>query len=297
MPQTPPQQPHTPQQPPPALNEAIAGAAAGVAGCVLGFPLDTIKARLQTSHGSGGVASIVRSIAAADGARGFYRGIASPMLSMTVLNTLSFRSWAAARELCGLPHAGSPSDTAAPPGSAAQRFVAGALVAPGVTLLSTPFELVKVQLQLDKAKRFQGAWHAGQQIYQQAGLRALWLGGNINLVREGLFLGVYFWLYEQARYELVHAGVAPGFAVPVAGGLSGAAAWVVSFPLDSIKNNVQGQKLELLATPQRLRTTAVATAVRALQALHRAPACGPGPHALHADDNAPRSPCLAAAVA
>ena len=203
------------------------------------------------------------------------------MLSMTVLNTLSFRSWAAARELCGLPHAGSPSDTAAPPGTAAQRFVAGALVAPGVTLLSTPFELVKVQLQLDKAKRFQGAWHAGRCIYQQAGLRALWLGSSINLVREGLFLGVYFWLYEQARYELVHAGVAPGLAVPVAGGLSGAAAWVVSFPLDSIKNNVQGQKLELLATPQRLRTTAVATAVR-LRASPAAPCLCNAPHAISA---------------
>ena len=250
--------------PPAALDEAVAGAAAGVAGCLLGFPLDTVKTRLQTqSQGSArSVGSVIRSIAQKEGAKGFYRGFTSPLLSMTVLNTLSFRSWNAGRELCGLPHAPAPSDLAPPAGSATQRFVAGALVAPGVTLLSTPFELVKVQLQLDKAKRFEGAWHAARAVVAQGGVRALWLGAPVNLVREGLFLGVYFWLYEESRWHLTHAGVAPGLAVPVAGGLSGAAAWVVSFPLDSIKNNVQGQKLELLGTPQRLRTAAVAATVR-----------------------------------
>ena len=248
--------------PPAALDEAVAGAAAGVAGCLLGFPLDTVKARLQTGHGAT-VGGVVRAISKEGSyGRGFYRGFASPLISMTVLNTLSFRSWNAGRELCGLPHAPPPNDPAPPAGSATQRFVAGALVSPGVTLLSTPFELIKVQLQLDKAKRYDGAWHAARAIYAQGGVRALWLGAPVNLVREGLFLGVYFWLYEESRWHLTHAGVAPGLAVPVAGGLSGAAAWVVSFPLDSIKNNVQGQKLELLGTPQRLRTSAVAATVR-----------------------------------
>lgn len=201
--------------PPAALDEAIAGAAAGVAGTLLGFPLDTVKARLQCGNARNSVSSVVRSIAAADGARGFYRGVASPLLSMTLLNTLSFRSWAAAREACGLPH--HPGDAGAPAGSLAQRFAAGALVAPGVTLLSTPFELVKVQLQLDKRHRFAGAGACARAIAAEGGLRALWLGAPVNLVREGLFLGVYFTGYEQARYELVHAGVAPGLAVPLAG--------------------------------------------------------------------------------
>lgn len=41
-------------------------------------------------------------------------------------------------------------------------------------------------------------------------------------------------------------------AVPVAGGISGAAAWFLSYPLDCIKANIQGQRLDQLATKPRL---------------------------------------------
>ena len=56
--------------PPAALDEAVAGAAAGVAGCLLGFPLDTVKTRLQTqTQGSArSVGSVIRSIAQKEGA-------------------------------------------------------------------------------------------------------------------------------------------------------------------------------------------------------------------------------------
>ena len=74
-----------------ALDEALAGAAAGVAGTVLGFPLDTLKARLQTGRASGGALGTAVAIARSEGARGFYRGIASPLVSMTFLNTLCFQ--------------------------------------------------------------------------------------------------------------------------------------------------------------------------------------------------------------
>jgi solute carrier family 25 carnitine/acylcarnitine transporter 20/29 len=186
-----------------AFEEAAAGAAAGVAGTVLGYPLDTVKARLQVGRSSAGALACVRKIAAQDGVRGFYRGIAAPLLSMTFLNTMCFQSYAYSRTLVGLPPTVPPSERgrgapAASRGSVAQRFAAGALVAPLVTIASTPFELVKVQLQLDTAacaavsggsaggatvrsaappaRRFTGAAHAARTIAQQRGLRALWLG-------------------------------------------------------------------------------------------------------------------------
>jgi hypothetical protein len=44
-------------------------------------------------------------------------------------------------------------------------------------------------------------------------------GAEINFVREALFLGTYFLLYEDISEALVRgAGVAPGVAVPIAGG-------------------------------------------------------------------------------
>jgi solute carrier family 25 carnitine/acylcarnitine transporter 20/29 len=199
---TPPLQEPAAAMPRRAFEEAAAGAAAGVAGTVLGYPLDTVKARLQVGRSSAGALACVRKIAAQDGMRGFYRGIAAPLLSMTFLNTMCFQSYAYSRTLVGLPPVVPPSERrrgdgapAAARGSVAQRFAAGALVAPLVTVASTPFELVKVQLQLDTAacaaavggggaghagatpvRRFTGAAHAARTIAQQRGVRALWLG-------------------------------------------------------------------------------------------------------------------------
>ena len=227
-------------RPPPTLTEeAAAGAAAGVAGTVLGFPLDTVKARLQCGRNSGAW-QCVREVATREGVRGFYRGVASPLFSMTLLNTLCFQSYSLTRQLVALPPVPPPSDRRGAEGALWRRFAAGALIAPLVTVVSTPFELVKVQLQLDAkpssgggARQFTGAWHAARCIAEQRGVRALWLGAPVNLVREALFLGVYFSCYESFKGALFTRvdGISPSAAVPVAGGLSGACAWFVSFPL------------------------------------------------------------------
>ncbi len=212
-------------------EEAAAGAAAGIAGTLLGFPLDTVKARLQTGASSSAL-SCVRGIASREGYRGFYRGVASPLLSCTVLNTLAFQTYALTRSLVALPPVAPPAQRETPVGSFAQRFAAGALVAPLVTFVSTPFEFVKVQLQLDgggakpvggagaaKARRFEGASHAMRAIAKQNGVAALWLGGGTNLVREALFLGTYFYANEGLHDALTQSGVGHAAAVPIAGGV------------------------------------------------------------------------------
>jgi hypothetical protein len=213
-------------------HEGAAGAAAGVAGTLLGFPLDTVKAQLQTGRSVGAMAC-VRTIARTEGLRGFYRGVASPLISMTMLNTLCFETYSHTRALVGLPPVQAPGAVAGPPaGSFAQRFAAGALVAPLIAVVSTPFELVKVQLQIDMrapaaagsgaaapaARRFAGALHAARTIAQQRGVLALWCGTRVNLVREGLFLGTYFVAYEGTKDALITSGVRPSAAVAVAGG-------------------------------------------------------------------------------
>ena len=132
--------------------------------------------------------------------------------------------------MVGLPAVAPPGargGAAAERGTAAQRVAAGALVSPLITLCSTPFELIKVQLQLDAlsaggasggTRRFSGAAAAAAVIVRERGVRALWLGAGVNFVREALFLGTYFSLYEDVSDALVRRGAPPGVAVPVAGG-------------------------------------------------------------------------------
>lgn len=67
----------------------------------------------------------------------------------------------------------------------------------------------------------------------------------MNTAREGVFLGSYFFTYEGLRKFLIDdMMVSAKLAVPLAGGISGAFAWLISFPLDCIKAGIQGQPIE-----------------------------------------------------
>ena len=70
---------------PTQFHETIAGVAAGVAGTVLGFPLDNIKTRMQTQKGSGysSVPATFKTILRNEGALGFYRGVLAPLSALT----------------------------------------------------------------------------------------------------------------------------------------------------------------------------------------------------------------------
>ena len=231
------------------VKEAAAGAAAGVTGTLLGFPLDVLKARMQ-SGSSGGLAANARAVLRSGTV---YRGVTAPLVSMTLLNTVSFATYAHTRQLVGLrpvPLHASPLLTSRPveaqPGGGSPWWlvtVAGSLVAVPVTLVSTPFELLKLQQQLAPG-RYSGSAAAAASIVAQHGASALLRGLSVNFVREVLFLGCYFTLYERAKVSLSTSGFTEGVAVPVAGGSAGACAWLLSFPLDTCKTMVQGRALD-----------------------------------------------------
>ena len=118
-------------------EEVLAGCSAGVVGTVLGYPLDSLKTRMQTS-GQTGLLSTLRQAVVSEGLLGLYRGIASPLLSLTLLNTLNFAAYSEFRRLLRLQ-----GDV--PYGEFDFRVpVAAACVGPLSALISTPFELIKV---------------------------------------------------------------------------------------------------------------------------------------------------------
>jgi hypothetical protein len=155
-------------------------------------------------------------------------------------------------------------------------FIAGAGVGFFSGIFSTPFEMVrpssirgeysrltsasyhlfivlqvKVRMQLDNVteQRFTGSWHCTKDILRRYGLRKLYLGYWVNTVREMAFCTIYFGVYEHMK-RLLHENVMNfgniGYLLSIqsAGGLAGMAAWFGSYPLDVVKNNVQGQSLD-----------------------------------------------------
>ena len=242
-------------------EEAAGGLSAGIIGTIIGFPLDLIKTRLQTGSSSssskGGrpsILSVGKDIVRSEGIPALYKGVGPPLISLSILNTTTFIQYAYFRELY---HAG--------PGWDSRNFLAGISCAPASGLVSTVENFTKTQMQLDNLKprrEYTGSWNCFATLVRTHGPGIVYTGHVVNTIREVSFLGPYFFFYEGFREALLRqqerlrreAPEATGsglwgsslatsakIAIPVAGGLSGALSWLVSFPLDCVRAGVQGQ--------------------------------------------------------
>ena len=233
----------------PLFAEAAAGFSAGVVGTLIGYPLDTVKTTMQSqaAHGtthtpsSSSSSSMFRTfkhIYRKDGIPGFFRGVASPLLALTLLNTLNFSSYATFRAILIADVEKEKNPRSFQP----MFFVAGAMAGPLASVISTPFELIKIQMQI--SKKYKNSMEASYKICRQEGINAIFRGHGVNTMREMMFLGTYFFVYEHSRGTF--ASLLPSsLAIPISGGISGAIGWFISFPLDCVKANIQGTDLSV----------------------------------------------------
>lgn len=87
-----------------SLQDFTAGASAGIAQVLVGHPLDTIKVRLQTAGRPGapqfdGIADCFRKTIAAEGVKGLYKGMVSPLIGLMAMNSWLFLNYASALRL------------------------------------------------------------------------------------------------------------------------------------------------------------------------------------------------------
>lgn len=261
------------------VEEALGGLSAGIIGTLIGYPLDVVKTRLQTGmasssssssslggggqqrqQGTGGILSIGKRIVHTEGISGLYRGVGPPLVSLTILNTTTFTQYTYYREKLFLAN----------PGWDYRNFLAGVSCAPFSGLVSTVENLIKTQMQLDNLKQprkeYSGSLDCVSTLLRRHGVSILYTGHVVNTIREASFLGPYFFFYEGFRETFRSISLHPSgnssiatssrsssnnnkaisvttLAVPLAGGLSGALSWFISFPLDCIRAGVQGQAL------------------------------------------------------
>lgn len=243
-------------------DEAIGGLSAGIIGTIIGFPLDLIKTRLQTGSSSNGrqsILSVGKDIVRAEGIPALYKGVGPPLISLSILNTTTFIQYAFFREFYK-----------ATPGWDYRNFLAGVTCAPFAGIVSTVENFTKTQMQLDNIKpikEYNGSWHCFTSLIQKHGFRVVYTGHAVNTFREMTFIGPYFFFYEGLRetflrrqdqlreqhqtpqnrninsLSLTAIATSPKIAILVAGGLSGALSWSISFPLDCIRAGVQGQNM------------------------------------------------------
>ncbi|KFK42394.1 hypothetical protein AALP_AA2G250300 [Arabis alpina] len=216
-------------------REFVAGGFGGVAGIMSGYPLDTLRIRQQQSSKSGSAFTILRRMLSVDGPTSLYRGMAAPLASVTFQNAMVFQIYAILSRSfdSSVPLEDPPSYK----GVALGGFGTGALQ----SLMLSPVELIKIRLQLQQSKS--GPICLAKSILRKEGIKGIYKGLTITVLRDAPAHGLYFWTYEYVR-ERLHPGCRKNGeerlrTMLVAGGLAGVASWVACYPLDVVKTRLQ----------------------------------------------------------
>ena len=282
MPSPPPPPGHPPARPPsssstpPWLRDATAGAAAGAANLVTGFPFDTVKVTMQQARAAPypSAAAAARAILAAGGLAALFRGMAVPLAGAageTAINyaayTAGLRSLARWGEGGGREGGSGEAPPARPPLPAVALAAAGAGAALSPVL--APAELIKVRLQADAvvggARRYSGPLACVRATLAADGLAGFGRGLAATAAREVPGNAIFFVTYEALRRTLLPPAAPPsssslladaGTAI-AAGAVAGAVMWGAVLPIDCVKTAVQASppgspRSRLLPTARRL---------------------------------------------
>ncbi|XP_020686208.2 mitochondrial arginine transporter BAC2 [Dendrobium catenatum] len=232
-------------------REFVAGGLGGMAGVVAGYPFDTLRIRIQQPAGRAvdgcrpSATALFRSILRSEGPAALYRGMAAPLASVAFQNAMVFQVYAVLSRACDLDKKNEPPSYKS---VALGGFGTGALQ----SFLLSPVELVKIRLQLQTLNhhhhscgKSEGPLTIAKRILQTEGLRGIYRGFAITILRDAPAHAVYFWTYEYAR-EHLHPGCRKRAdeslgTMLIAGGLAGVASWVCCYPLDVVKSRLQAQ--------------------------------------------------------
>ncbi|KAI2715757.1 hypothetical protein CBS147354_7140 [Penicillium roqueforti] len=238
------------------LRSLAAGAVGGLCAVVVGHPFDLVKVRLQTAEKGvySGAMDVVRKTVAREGlARGLYAGVSAPLVGVTPMFAVSFWGYDVGKTLVS-KFSAVPVKNDTPQYSIAQISSAGFFSAIPMTLITAPFERVKVLLQIQGQKQlapgekpqYSGGLDVVRQLYKEGGVRSVFRGSAMTLARDGPGSAAYFAAYEYIKRSLTPkdaegnvTGELSLSAVVCAGGAAGIAMWIPVFPVDTIKSRLQ----------------------------------------------------------
>lgn len=124
-----------------------------------------------------------------------------------------------------------------------------------MTLITAPFERVKVLLQIQGQKtlapgekpKYAGGIDVVRQLYKEGGIRSVFRGSAATLARDGPGSAAYFATYEIIKRKMTPIDPATGkaqgalslSAITCAGAAAGVAMWIPVFPIDTVKSRLQ----------------------------------------------------------
>lgn len=170
-----------------------------------------------------------------------YAGVSAPLIGVTPMFAVSFWGYDVGKQLVRKV---SIVDEQAG-FSIAQISGAGFFSAIPMTLITAPFERIKIMLQLQGQQKgppkYTSSYDVARQLYKTGGVANLFRGAGATLARDGPGSAVYFATYEFLKRKLSpENGELSLAAVSFAGGAAGVSMWALVFPVDTVKSRLQG---------------------------------------------------------
>ncbi|KAL6238381.1 hypothetical protein BDW75DRAFT_27547 [Aspergillus navahoensis] len=238
------------------IRSFAAGGVGGVCAVIVGHPFDLVKVRMQTAAQGvySGAIDVVKKTVAREGlVRGLYAGVSAPLVGVTPMFAVSFWGYDLGKSLVSsLSEVEVKNNT--PQYSIAQVSAAGFFSAIPMTLITAPFERVKVLLQIQgqnppppgQKPKYSGGVDVVRQLYKEGGIRSVFRGSAMTLARDGPGSAAYFAAYEYIKRSLTpkdaNGNVTGDLSLPAvlaAGGAAGIAMWIPVFPVDTVKSRLQ----------------------------------------------------------
>ncbi|CAB9510150.1 Congested-like trachea protein [Seminavis robusta] len=224
-----------------ALKSFLSGGFGGVCIVLVGHPLDLVKVRMQTGVVKGNsVFGVLGKTMRNEGIAGLYRGVSAPLLAVSPMFAVSFWGYDMGQRIVRWY-----DDQPVAPLSISQCVIAGGLSAIPTTALMAPSERIKCLLQVPNHP-YKGFLDCTTQVLRQGGVRSLFKGTALTLMRDTPGSMAWFGVYEYAKKEMMRVqGIDPAtgtlspLAVLTAGGLAGMACWTVAIPSDVLKSRYQ----------------------------------------------------------
>uniref|UniRef100_H0WJG6 Solute carrier family 25 member 20 n=1 Tax=Otolemur garnettii TaxID=30611 RepID=H0WJG6_OTOGA len=233
------------------LKNLLAGGFGGVCLVFVGHPLDTVKARarLQTASPSlyrcpllvPGLFNIYTGPWLYQGCRSYFRGntvaVATGTEPVFLFCLFKFQVNVGVNLVNQQPNHNY---------SYPQLFVAGMLSGVFTTGIMTPGERIKCLLQIQASSgetKYTGTLDCAKKLYQESGIRGIYKGTLLTLMRDVPASGMYFMTYEWLKNIFTPEGKrvselsAP--RILLAGGIAGIFNWAVAIPPDVLKSRFQ----------------------------------------------------------
>ncbi|XP_050811967.1 solute carrier family 25 member 47 [Gopherus flavomarginatus] len=219
----------------------------------VGYPLDTVKVRIQTERSYNGIWHCIRETYKAEKAWGFYKGMSLSVSTVSLVSSFSFGAYRNfLYNICRLRYGTSDVKP-----SKVDISVAGCATGAVRVVLISPTEIAKVRMQTQKQShysvtashlskpKYQGPVHCLRMIAKEEGFRGLYKGCSALLCRDCHSFATYFLTYSILCDWFTPAGKNKPdiLTVLLSGGFAGVFGWAVATPMDVIKSRMQVDNL------------------------------------------------------